>query len=234
MSGSEALEGFLDKWRTRWPEWGVVEVFVPPAQRRTALAWFALLQEFEDAMNIAGDPLPADAKLGWWGEELRDWSRHRSRHPLGRILEPCEAPWATLAEMLPRLAHARTRPLDQDTAFVGIEPLARALAAVEAAVFGATASAAQVQAIALQLLSSRVQHGALQGVPLRVQGVAEPSVGSWQSELLRRWPSSAGGPAPRRLVSALQQLRLGQSSGRPGRAVHRLRILWIGWRAARG
>src|SRR5687768_15564035 len=62
MSDSTALDSFLDKWRARWPEWQMAEVFVPPARRAIAVAWFALLQEFEDAMNIAGDPMPADAK----------------------------------------------------------------------------------------------------------------------------------------------------------------------------
>ena len=71
MTDSTALDSFLDKWRTRWPEWRVVEVFVPAGQRPLAVAWFALLQEFTDAMNIAGDPLPADAKLAWWGGDLR-------------------------------------------------------------------------------------------------------------------------------------------------------------------
>ena len=100
MSGSEALDSFVDKWRARWPEWQVAGVFVAEEQRRPALAWFALLQEFDAILNIDGDPLPADAKLGWWATELRDWARHRSRHPLGRVLEPLDAPWERLADAL--------------------------------------------------------------------------------------------------------------------------------------
>ena len=107
MSGSDALGGFLEKWRARWPEWRLAEVFVPPEQRQRVVAWFALLQEFEDILNIAGDPLPADAKLGWWATELRDWAGQRSRHPLGRLLEPVPAPWAQLADALPALVAAR-------------------------------------------------------------------------------------------------------------------------------
>ncbi|WP_017917626.1 squalene/phytoene synthase family protein, partial [Xanthomonas sp. SHU 308] len=91
MSSSSALDAFLDKWRRRWPEWAVAEAFVPAPQRARTVAWFALLQEFDDILNIAGDPLPADAKLAWWGEELRSWSGQRSRHPLGRVLEPVAA-----------------------------------------------------------------------------------------------------------------------------------------------
>src|SRR5690606_20979970 len=33
-----ALEAFLDKWRARWPEWAIAEVFVPAAERGRALA----------------------------------------------------------------------------------------------------------------------------------------------------------------------------------------------------
>lgn len=58
MSSSSALDAFLDKWRRRWPEWAVAEAFVPAPQRARTVAWFALLQEFDDILNIAGDPLP--------------------------------------------------------------------------------------------------------------------------------------------------------------------------------
>ena len=59
MSDSAALVSFLEKWHARWPEWSVAEIFVAPARRDIAVAWFALLQEFDDVLNISGDPLPA-------------------------------------------------------------------------------------------------------------------------------------------------------------------------------
>lgn len=234
MSGSEALEGFLGKWQARWPEWSVVEVFVPQDQRRLALAWFSLLQEFEDAMNIPGDPLPADAKLGWWAQELRDWSQRRSRHPLGRVLEPHQAPWSNLGDALSRVAHARSRPLDQDTAFVTVEPLARAIGEVEAALFGASVHPDHVQAIAARLLAARLQEADIQGVPMRIEGQQAAAVEGWAHELLRRWPVRGAGPVPRRLLSALGRLRLRRSLLEGGKPMHRMRILWRGWRAARG
>lgn len=234
MSGNEALEGFLGKWQARWPEWSVVEVFVPRGQRRLALAWFSLLQEFEDALNIAGDPLPADAKLGWWAQELHDWSQRRSRHPLGRILEPHLAPWAALGDSLSGLAPARNRPLDQDTAFVTVEPLARAMADVEAALFGTAADTVHVRAVAVRLLAARLQEAAMQGVPMRIEGRTEASVEAWAEELLGRWPVRRAGPAPRRLLSTLARLRLRRSMLEGGRPMHRVGILWLGWRAARG
>ena len=137
MSDSAALDSFLEKWRARWPEWSVAEVFVAPARRDIVVAWFALLQEFEDVLNIAGDPLPADAKLAWWGEELRGWASQRSRHPLGRRLEPVRADWARLADALPTLAEARTVPRDREAGFAALSRYGEAVAAVESGVLGA-------------------------------------------------------------------------------------------------
>jgi len=234
MSESAALEGFLDKWRQRWPEWSVVEVFVPASERRIALAWFALLQEFEDALNIAGDPLPADAKLGWWGQELHDWSQHRARHPLGRVLQPCEAPWGALANALPLLVRARSRPLDQDTAFLTLAPLTSAACAVEAALFKGQQDDVLVRAIAAQLLASRLRQGGIDAVPMQLNGNTNVSVHAWRSELLRHWPTPRSAGTPRRLWSALGRSRLLRSP--TGEAVvppSPAKALWIGWRAAR-
>ena len=222
MTQPTALDNFLDKWRERWPEWPVVETFVPAAQRELVLAWFALLQEFEDAMNIAGDPLPADAKLGWWSEELRDWSRQRSRHPLGRLLEPRTAPWDDLAEALPVLGALREPWPDTDTAFLRMQPLANAIAGIEAALFGGRGDAATTRAIAAQWLSTRVL-GAGQGNDLAV--------------LLERWPARIPSASlPRRLWASLARGRV-QSRARFGdkpQRISRLRLLWRGWNAARG
>ena len=87
MSDVDALQAFLAKWRARWPEWAVAEVFVPAAQRERAQAWFALRDELGDAAWGGQDPLPGDAKLGWWAEELDGWSRGARRHPLGLALQ---------------------------------------------------------------------------------------------------------------------------------------------------
>lgn len=219
MTANAALDSFLEKWRERWPEWPIAETFVPPAKRELAVAWFALLQEFEDAMNVAGDPLPADAKLGWWGEELRDWSRQRSRHPLGRLLEPHAAPWAGLADALPSLGELREPWPDLQTAFARVQPLAQAMAEVEAALLGGRTDAAVMQAISAQWLAAR-QTGAGQGdLPA----------------LLERWPARAPASLPRRLWSTLARARAEvqvKSDDRPQR-VSRLRLLWRAWSAAR-
>ena len=235
MTDSTALDSFLDKWLTRWPEWRVVETFVPVSQRRLAIAWFALQQEFTDAMNIAGDPLPADAKLAWWGEELRDWSRRRSRHPLGRVLEPQRAPWFELAEVLPVLIRLRERPSDVESAFDTVRPLAVAITGVEQALFPESVGDAAIQVLSAQLLAARLEGAGEAAVPLCIAAADGPTRGDWVDELLRRWPSRDTGPLPRRLAAALarSQLQRSTAGAESIATLSPLRALWLGWRAAR-
>ncbi|WP_372013077.1 isoprenoid biosynthesis enzyme family protein [Pseudoxanthomonas sp. 10H] len=240
MTAPTALDSFLDKWRARWPEWAVAEVFVPEADRARALAWFALLQEFDDILNIAGDPLPADAKLGWWATELRDWAGHRSRHPLGRLLEPVAAPWTRLADALPALTAARARPVDAAAAFASLSGFAHAAAEVEAAVLGGAVPAAE--ALAAQVLATRLAEAGLAAVPQSRQPAGEVTAAqeqaqrAWAAELLDAWPARTPGARPRRLWSALARHRLERfAAGSLADVARRpLRLLWRSWRAARG
>lgn len=235
MTDSTALDSFLDKWRMRWPEWRVVEIFVPEAQRQLAVAWFSLLQEFTDGMNIAGDPLPADAKLAWWGEELRDWQQQRSRHPLGRVLEPHRAPWFELAEALPALQRLRERPRDAAAAEELARPLATAIAGVEAVLFGAQVSEQAARAIAVQLLFARLEGAGESALPLQLPANAEASQAGWANHLRQQWPVLKGGASARRLWSALTFSRLQRfTTAEDGMApLSPAAALWRGWRAAR-
>lgn len=224
---SEALDGFLDKWRRRWPEWALVEGFVPPSQRRPAQAWFALLQELEDIMNVAGDALPADAKLAWWQQELRDWEGRRSRHPLGRVLEPFPAPWAALAEAAPAIQTLRDAPASLESAMAGLEGFARAVAAVEAVLFARSAPV-DVRALAVQWLEARAQVAGAAAPPAGIE------LGAWRQALLQAWPGKPALARPHRIWSRLARRRLARHlAGKPlpGPA---LQQLWDGWRAASG
>ena len=233
MSDRTGFEDFAAKWRARWPEWAIAEVFAPAAQRDVAAAWFTLLQEFVDAMNIAGDPLPADAKLAWWGEELRDWSRQRSRHPLGRVLESQRAPWFELAEALPALVRLREQPHDAETAFDTLRPLAAAIIGVESALFGHESGEAELRTVSAQWLAARLEEAGNAAVPFRMAGHADPSQADWAMELQRQWPGSGG--LPRRLWSALARSRLQRfrAAGEGITPLSPVRALWLGWRAAR-
>jgi hypothetical protein len=234
MSDSAALDSFLEKWRVRWPEWSVAEVFVVPSRRDVAVAWFALLQEFDDVLNIAGDPLPADAKLAWWGEELRGWATQRSRHPLGRRLEPVRADWARLAEALPTLVDARARALSADTAFGSLVRYAEAVAAVELDVLGRAPAS---QAIMAQMLATRLTEVGSTAVPIDVQQDASDADGlrAWSASLGKRWLPGQGA-RERRLLSAYAQGRLRRFArrGEPAPLPSRAALLFTGWRAARG
>ena len=128
-----APDSFIDKWLARWPEWAVAQVFVPPAQRRTLLAWAALQQELTDAAWGGQDARPGEAKLGWWQEELLGWSRGLRRHPLGSVLQGQIEDWQILANVLPALRDSRERPADAAEAFAQVEVVARAFAGIDAA-----------------------------------------------------------------------------------------------------
>ncbi len=222
-----ALDSFLEKWRARWPEWQIAETFVPASQRELAVAWFALLQEFEDAMNVQGETLPADAKLAWWGEELRDWSRQRSRHPLGRVLEPHAAPWFALGEVLPVLQQLRATPASGASAFATVAPLAQAIASIEKSLFGV--EAAEADLIASHWLALRL---------FGAGDIAAPKDGdeaAWSRQLLQKWPQNTAAGVPRKIHSALLRERLRRlRPGTQGIAPASLpRVLWLAWRAAR-
>lgn len=241
MIAPTALDSFLDKWRDRWPEWSVAEVFVAPAERERVLAWFSLLQEFDDILNVAGDPLPADAKLGWWAIELRDWSSHRSRHPLGRLLEPVPAPWASLADALPSLVCAREQAPDGATALARLSGYAQALCDVEAAVLGGARHAAP--ALAAQVLAARLAEAGLSAVPHALvpadaeqAAAGERAQRDWARELLARWPAKVEASRARRIYASLSRHRLQQTAAgrvpQPGRRP--AGDLWRAWRAASG
>jgi phytoene/squalene synthetase len=182
--------------------------------------------------------LPADAKLAWWGEELRDWSRQRSRHPLGRVLEPNRAPWFELAETLPVLIRLRERPQDPAAAFELVRPLATAVANVESALFGTPAVAVGqplVRSISAQWLATRLDGAGDAAVPIHSGNQADLSQHGWSQELLEQWPVRNGGAVPRRLWSALARSRLRRftAAGEGYAPLSPVRALWLGWRMAR-
>jgi len=227
MSTNSALDSFLDKWRQRWPEWTVAERFVAPALQSRAVAWFALLQEFEDIMNISGDPLPADAKLAWWQQELRDWDGRRSRHPLGRVLEPLAAPWAALAEALPAVQEARAQPASLEMALAALLPFAEAVVAIEAVLFERR-RAGDARAVAVQWLAARLAAAGAGALP------AGSDLARWRGELLARWPAKPALAQPHRVWSRLARLRLRREQAGQSPWAPPLAQLWNAWRAASG
>ena len=223
----DVLEEFLDKWRGRWPEWRIARTFVPAAQHADAEAWFALLQEWTDAAWTGADPTPGLAKLAWWQEELRGWATGLRRHPLGRTLQKCPAPWAAVADALPALASVRDAlavDMHAATAIARLRPLAAAIARSEAALFGDAAIA--------------VDDASVDVFPLLAVHALWPREAAVDAS--RAWARTAPAPRragtrPRRVLDALAHARLARL-GDAGEVVplSPARALWTGWRAARG
>lgn len=229
--GTGVPADYMDKWRERWPEWPLAEVFVAADLRETALAWASLQQELLDAAWGGSDARPGEAKLAWWAEELHGWSQGRRRHPLGRVLQSRAAPWSELGAALPALLRTRERPLDGDDAFASIRQPAEAAARIDAALSAEPVPAAD-GTVAATWLASRVLQQGLPSVPLSLLAAPEQgdAVACWRQELLRRWPSRSGAPRVRRLWNALARLRL---AAPPGGVPASWRVLWAAWGAAR-
>ncbi|MCF7220851.1 phytoene/squalene synthase family protein [Marilutibacter chinensis] len=234
-----ALDSFIAKWRQRWPEWGVAEVFVPAPGRSLASAWAALLQEWTDAAWGGRDPRPGEAKLAWWGEELEGWARGARRHPLGAVLQREAVDWPALSATLPALRASRERPRDHAEAFAMLDPFAAAVSEAEDRLFGIDAAVAAETAIAgrdavaASLLQMRFFHEGDGHVPLAVlarAGEGAP-LAIWAEQLRQRWPQAPASTLPRRLWAGLARARLARAD--PGRPLKPWVSLAVGWRAAR-
>lgn len=221
MTDSASLDSFIDKWRTRWPEWDALLAFVPAAQRPLAAAWFSLLQELRDAAWSGSDPVPGLAKLAWWQEELRGWTKGARRHPLGEALQPLQAPWDALGGALSALPATRA-PGSEDDNTAALEAFAGSLLACETALFGGVdPQPVQIAGVAAGLRAERALS----------QGDREAAV------RLQRLPDApAAAPTrPRRLqqTAVRERLRLLAAGAAPSRRAP-LRLLFAAWRAARG
>ncbi|MFC5577815.1 phytoene/squalene synthase family protein [Lysobacter niabensis] len=233
VSKNEAIGSFIDKWRARWPEWAIAEVFVPREHRDPAVAWMALLQELTDAAWGGSDPRPGEAKLGWWAEELHGWPRGIRRHPLGQVLQKFPVAWGQLAGSLSSLPGSRERPVDVEDAFAQLRGFAETVAVVEQALFGGSAPDA-VGVVTLGLLHQRLAHHPGDAAPLQVlaQAGEGTAIAEWTRQLASRFSTRSGATQPRRLLAALAQARLRR--GEAVRPVPALPALWATWRAARG
>jgi hypothetical protein len=237
MSDAESLASFTQKWRRRWPEWRVAEVFVPEAHRELAVAWFALRQELTDAAWGGSDPRPGEAKLAWWSEELAGWTQGRRRHPLGLALQKLPVPWSVLGASLPALQASRDRPATATEAAEGVEPFARAVGRVAASLFACRAPA-PTRGIAAGLLAERLLQGGEAGVPLEAiarHGDARLALRAWSRELLQGWPLPYDGTPQGRVHAALVRQRLQRvaDGGPHDRPAAAWRVLLAAWRAAR-
>jgi hypothetical protein len=221
------LQDFLGKWRGRWPEWRIAQVFVAEAQRETAEAWFAMLQEWTDAAWAGDDPTPGSAKLGWWREELIGWSKGARRHPLGAVLQKRSAMWAELANRLTALQNVR-EPLradvDPDILRPQLQALSSVIATCEYDLF-ATQGAPADDAFGLLAAYALWRHD---------ESIDAARIKAWAQKLAMTAPRRAGSQ-PRRIYDALSHARLRRvaADGKLA-ALSPPAALWCSWRAARG
>lgn len=224
MSESASLDSFVDKWRQRWPEWGLASVFVPAAQRTRLAAWFALLQELREAAWAGSDPTPGLAKLAWWQEELRGWGRGARRHPLGEALQKLDADWDRFGRALAALPATRMPDVAREDQ-AALRTFASGVLACESDLFGGGEPApADLDRVVDALRAERAL----------VQG--DPAAGA---RLLSSLEAARGGSLtrPRRLQTAIVRERMrgaAQDAAGPPRPASAWRLLWSAWRAARG
>lgn len=241
----EALEDFLDKWRARWPEWRIAQVFVPEAQRALVEAWYTLLQELVDAAWAGRDTAPGFAKLAWWQDELRGWRKGARRHPLGRVLQKQAAPWELLADALPALQACRDAidaGLPESIRIERLQACGGAIAKIEAMLFvdsGASVSESDIAGMAdararALLCAHALGHAGDADSNHDAGRNAGQDAGQGANAAPRlqapAWLSAApSGPRPRRIVDAWCRARI-----RTQRPLPLWRALFVAWRAARG
>lgn len=132
---SSAAEPFVAKWLAREPEMQFALNFCSPAQRPLFSAWGALLHALRETRFELREPAVADAKRAWWSDELRAIGTGQPRHPLSRQLAGTPAPWHLLSQAMATPADDAMRPADIGHSLALLEPLARAVVAVESGLF---------------------------------------------------------------------------------------------------
>lgn len=204
-------DAFLEKWRTRWPQWRIAQAFVAPEQRPLAEAWFALLAEWMEAALGGEEAAPGLAKLAWWQEELRGWSSGARRHPLAGVLQKQPVHWMAIADALPALRHRDALRSQPEQAIAALVPFTQAVAQGECALWPSGCITAPALAhLLLAEASTRGQHA------------STPQV--WA----QAWPELSQTAAPRRIHAALLRSKINANGALSG-----WRTLGLSWQAAR-
>ncbi|GAB1595542.1 phytoene/squalene synthase family protein [Lysobacter claricitrinus] len=218
---------FVAKWRGAWPEWSLVERFVPASQRELVDAWHALQFEWQEATWRGDDARPGEAKLRWWMDELVGWEKGIRRHPLGAVLQKQPVAWAKLAQALSGLLAARHRPRDADEAREQLQATSSAIASSERVLFGRS----DADAVVASWLHARLARHPDSAVPT-AHASHDDAVARWSRALLADWPPTRLLTPSRGIALSLARARL--ASGRPDAPLSPWSALWAGWRGARG
>lgn len=255
----DEAESYVADWFAREPGSEIGQRFCPPAQRRRFALWGALLEQLEQARFDIAEPGVAQAKLGWWLEDLQHGAAGHARHPLGHAFfaegagrDVAPARWTALARAATERGEGGAAPSRVEDLLHGDRVWAEAVAAIETELFRHPSPAVAV-AISnclrrwpasgtpspewrwpLQLLArhqARVEDFA--SSPPRPSALAVAR--DLAAELHRILASAQGGPVFRACRSARDAWRLRQwAAGRwDARFPGRMQQLWQYWNAAR-
>ncbi len=135
--------------------------FLPPEKRRAITAFYAFCREVDDIADECHEPALAQAKLGWWREELDRLYAGQPQHPVTRALREAVAaydlPREQFEEILDGMAmdFAQTRYPDFKALRLYCHRVAGVVGEVSAQIFGysdrATLKYAATLGLAFQL-----------------------------------------------------------------------------------
>lgn len=228
------------------------EVFCPAACKPYFRAWGALLHELRETLFELSDARIISIKTAWWAEELIGLAQGHTRHPLTQALLGTDAPWESLGRAL--LQHASNddvRATDTAEAMGLLRPMAKAVIAVEAALFHAKAADdSAAHALAIHWLLQRLPQGMGMDDQARIPmhlfaryslnagqlaaGQGEALLRDWARELATALPNALTGNALiRRARARFDRARLdrfvaGKGFTEPPVAT----TFWRAWRAA--
>ena len=246
-----ALAHFVGKWQQREPEMQFAEVFCPEPMKLRFRAWGSLLHEFRESMFELSDARVSAIKTGWWAEEMIGLGQGRQRHPLTSAMVGVAAPWPTLGRALLDRDTGDLRAEDTGQAVALLLPTARAVVAVESAIFGAGESADAARSLAVHWLLQRLPQGLAAEDRARIPmhlfarhgiSAAQPEAGQadallrdWGRELTAAMPAGVPGAAllrrSRHRFDRALLARLVAGRGLAGAAPPL--SFWRAWRAAR-
>ena len=193
VSGLPALLAAAEQ---RLPLLALVPAFLPESAQPSFLAWVGLLGECEAALFESSEPRVRSLRCAWWAGELAALAAATPCHPLGqRLVSPC-LPWADLAQALAEAIEDDAAAADAAAAAAALQPLATAVARIDAALAGAIAPDERAaerflrhwQVLALGQGELRPAAGRA-GIPLALwaRHGRRPVAGAAAPEVLRDW-----------------------------------------------
>jgi phytoene synthase len=253
---SAVLQGFIDKWLAVQPQQRIALAFVDGQRYPGHVALAALEQELLGAAYGIREPQVADAKLGWWAEELAGAAASGGRHPLTQVLFDDERAHAIGSELWVAPVLAAMAQLEQGTATDFAEqiqaalPLHGALATLETVWwYGADASPARASQIAvlnhllhallrlesdverdrLPLPMARLARHGLDRARLGTDGAARrDAIKAQLDDLLASWKTASALSGPLSVFRALESRQSRRLARRAAGAADALAVLQSG------